>query len=122
MELTGTVKLKRDEQVVNDRFKKREFVLTVDDNNYQQHILFTLTQDRCSLIDKVNEGDTITVAFNIKGREWKSPKDNEVRYFTTLEAWKISKGAAGAGAEHSSMDRESYNPIPSGSGNDDLPF
>lgn len=121
MELTGTLKLKRDEQVVNDRFRKREFVLTVDDRGYQQFISFILTQDKCDLLNDVNEGDTITVLFNVKGREWISPQ-REVKYFNSLEAWRINKGGS-TGGNKSGRDEapEYFNQAPAG-GSDDLPF
>ena len=41
-----------------------------------------------------NQMDQIEVSFNIRGREWTSPQ-GEVKYFNTLEAWRIEKmGAA----------------------------
>lgn len=120
MELTGTLKLKRDEQVVNDRFRKREFVLTVDDRGYQQYISFICTQDKCDLLNDVNEGDTITVLFNVKGREWISPQ-REVKYFNSLEAWRINKGGSTSSTSSREETPEYYNQAPA-AGNDDLPF
>ncbi|MFM2135974.1 MAG: hypothetical protein RL021_1374 [Bacteroidota bacterium] len=120
MELTGTLKLKRDEQVVNDRFRKREFVLTVDDRGYQQYISFICTQDKCDLLNDVNEGDTITVLFNVKGREWISPQ-REVKYFNSLEAWRINKGGSSTSSAGRVEAPEYYNQSPA-AGNDDLPF
>jgi len=86
--LTGILKVKKAESVVNDKFKKLEFVVTDTASQYTQHVSFQLTQDRTSLLDNVNEGDKITVSFNLRGREWTSPQ-GEVKYFNTLEAWKI---------------------------------
>jgi hypothetical protein len=120
MELTGTLKLKRDEQVVNDRFRKREFVLTVDDRGYQQFISFICTQDKCDMLNDIQEGDTITVFFNVKGREWISPQ-REVKYFNSLEAWRINKGAGSAPKPGRDEAPEYYNQAPAG-GSDDLPF
>ncbi len=88
-EITGILKLKRDEQKVSDTFKKREFVLTDNNSsNYPQHILFQLTNDRCSRIDEFNPGDEMKVSFFIRGREWQS-KEGQIRYFTSLDAWKV---------------------------------
>ena len=120
MELTGTLKVKRDEQVVNDRFRKREFVLTVDDRGYMQYISFICTQDKCDLLNGISEGDTITVSFNVKGREWTSPQ-GEIKYFNSLEAWKINRG--GSTEPRSSSSSSSYQAAPAPSGaSDDLPF
>ncbi|MFM7217140.1 MAG: DUF3127 domain-containing protein [Bacteroidota bacterium] len=118
MELTGILKIKKNEQVVNDRFRKREFVLTVDDRGYPQHISFICTQDKCDQLNNFSEGDTITVLFNVKGREWTSPQ-GEIKYFNSLEAWRINSGqsvSTGGGQR-----AEQYSQVPP-AGSDDLPF
>lgn len=119
--ITGTLRVKRDEQVINDRFKKREFVLLDDSSQYPQFITFQLTQDKCNLLNDISEGEKITVHFNLRGREWKSPQ-NETKYFNTLEAWKIDRGQGGPSSSTSKENSEypEYNPMPAA--NDDLPF
>jgi hypothetical protein len=121
LQVKGKLKLKGNEQVVSDRFRKREFVLTDDSTQYPQYISFQLTQDKCSLIDPVNPGDEITVSFNLRGREWKSPQ-GEVKYFNSLEAWRIEKGAAGGSEEknYEAMPEETFRQ--QGDATDDLPF
>ena len=93
--LTGILKVKKDTQKVTDSFQKREFVITDNSSQYPQHCLFQLVQDKCSLLDPVNEGEEITVSFNLRGREWTSPQ-GEVKYFNSLDAWRIEKAAAAA--------------------------
>ena len=120
LQVKGKLKLKGEEQVINERFRKREFVLTDNSSQYPQYISFQLTQDKCSLIDSVNPGDEITVSFNLRGREWKSPQ-GEIKYFNSLEAWKIEKGAVSASND------QHYEPIPEqtfrqSEQTDDLPF
>ncbi len=88
MEVTGILKAKFDTQVVSDKFSKREFVLTIGDT-YPQHVSFQLTQDKCSLIDGIKEGDEIKAFINLKGREWNGPQG--IKYFNTIEAWKIER-------------------------------
>lgn len=96
-QLTGTLKSKEDTVQVSEKFSKREFVLTDASSMYPQDILFQLTQDKCNLLDAVNVNDQIEVSFNLRGREWTSPQ-GEVRYFNTLDAWRIEKvGAAPMG-------------------------
>lgn len=119
LQVKGKLKLKGNEQAVSERFRKREFVLLDDSTQYPQFISFQLTQDKCSLIDSVNPGDEIIVSFNLRGREWTSPK-GEVKYFNSLEAWRIEKaGTASTPDQH-------YEPIPEqygkGDVTDDLPF
>src|SRR3972149_2084198 len=88
MDITGILKVKGDAQQVSEKFKKREFVLTDNSSQYPQHISFQLTQDKCNLLDHYAVGTEIKVQFNLRGREWTSPK-NEIKYFNTLEAWRI---------------------------------
>lgn len=78
---------------VNDRFKKREFVIERTESNggmeFTDHIKFQLTQDRCNLIDSIELNDEIKVNFNIRGNKWE--RDGKVNYFTNLDAWRIEK-------------------------------
>lgn len=87
MELTGTIKVINAEQVVSASFKKREFVITTNEQ-YPQHIQLEFTQDKCTELDKVRVGQEVTVSINVKGREWVNPQ-GESKYFNTLQAWKI---------------------------------
>ncbi len=90
MEVIGLLKVKMETQTVSDRFKKRDFVLTTDAGTpYPQHVEFQITQDKCSQLDQFNEGDQLRVQFNLRGREWNGPQG--VKFFNTLEAWKIDK-------------------------------
>ena len=92
--LKGKLIVKGDEQQVSEKFKKREFVLEDNSTQYPQVISFQLVQDKCSLLEAYNEGDEINVSFNLRGREWVSPKDGVTKYFNSLEAWKIEGGAS----------------------------
>jgi hypothetical protein len=120
-ELTGTLKLKKDEQKVSDSFKKREFVVTDNSSNYPQHILFQLKQDKCRILDNYNPGDEVKVSFFISGREW--TKDGVTKYFTSLDAWRIDgveKGSSSSGSQESSYATEAA--LPATEEQDDLPF
>ncbi len=122
MDITGILKTKSEEQQISDKFKKREFVLTDNSSQYPQHISFQLTQDKCGLIDQYKIGDELKVHFNLRGREWTSPK-GEIKYFNTLEAWRIEGNKGGSA---SSSSNESMNDVAStfttASQEDDLPF
>lgn len=87
-QITGALKMIGQETQVSEKFKKRDFVLVDNSSQYPQSILFQLTQDKTSLLDNCKEGDEVTVHFNLRGREWTNPQ-NEVKYFNTLDAWKI---------------------------------
>ena len=86
---TGTVYKVFETVQVSDSFKKREFVIKTDDK-YAQLVKFELTQDNCDKILDFKKGENIVVHFNIRGREWTSPK-NEVKYFVSLNAWRLEK-------------------------------
>jgi hypothetical protein len=130
MEVTGTLKAKFDTQKVSDRFQKREFVLTTEANTpYPQHVSFQVTQDKCSMLDQYNPGDELRVQFNLRGREWNGPQG--IKYFNTLEAWRIEKvqgqnnNSSQSQSNHSSGSTAgSGSPVFTGNAddNDDLPF
>lgn len=86
METTGKISVKMDTQIVSEKFKKKEFVLTIGDQ-YPQEVIFELTQDKVGLIDKFNVGDEVKAYLNLRGKRWE--KDGKVSYFNKLEVWKI---------------------------------
>jgi len=94
-EITGKIKSISKEQIVSDKFKKREFVIEEADAKFPNTVMFELVQDKCSLIDDSKVGDNVKVSFNVRGREWTSPK-GEVKHFTSLNAWKIGNAEATA--------------------------
>jgi hypothetical protein len=87
-ELKGTIKVIKPTEVISDKFKKREFVVTDNSSQYPQIIAFQCVQDKCSLLDNYSVGQDVKVNFNLRGREW-AGKDNVVKYFISLDAWKI---------------------------------
>jgi hypothetical protein len=121
-ETTGILKLKKDTQVVSDKFSKREFVVTTDVNTqYPQYISMQLSQDKCSLLDAYQVGDEIKVYFNLRGREWNGP--DGVRYFNTLEVWRLEKvGTQTAAPTPSAPPMATADVMPSQEIADDLPF
>lgn len=129
MEVTGTLKVKFDTQKVSDRFQKREFVLSTDlSTPYPQHVSFQVTQDKCTMLDQFSEGDELKVQFNLRGREWNGPQG--IKYFNTLEAWRIEKVGSGSattqnsGSQKSGDVQETSSPVftSNSNDNDDLPF
>lgn len=97
MVIEGKLHLKKDTVQVSETFTRREFVVEYVSNPlYPQLVSFELVKDKVSDIDKFEIGEKIEVTFNLKGREWTSPQ-GEVKYFNTLEAWRISKVTATEG-------------------------
>jgi len=119
MQITGVIKTIKDTQQVTDTFKKREFVLTDNSGKYEQHILFQATQDRTATLDRFKAGDRVQLDFDIRGREWKAP-DGELKYFVSLEAWRIETLGQTAGGD-AQRPPVAEPAVPFDSGNDD-PF
>ncbi|HNB82631.1 MAG TPA: DUF3127 domain-containing protein [Chitinophagaceae bacterium] len=120
-DINGILKVKKDTQVVSEKFSKREFVLTIDtQSQYPQYISLQLTQDKCSLLDQFNTGDEMKVSFNLRGREWSGP--DGIRYFNTLEAWRLEKVSGSTSTFTPSNYPASVPAESSVSKDDDLPF
>jgi hypothetical protein len=114
MNVKAILKVKNDAQQVSDNFTKREFVATIDATTpYPQNVQFQLSNAKCSLLDNINVGDNIDISFNLRGREWQNPQ-GEVKYFNTIDAWKITKLNSG--------DNNSTPQNNTSQSDDDLPF
>ncbi len=115
MELTGRIKLIRDEQTFPSGFTKREFVITTEEQ-YPNDIQFELLKEKGNLITAFKEGDRIKISFDIRGREWQG------KYFNSLVAWKVETAGAAtsASAPMPPAPVESFNAPPAM--DDDLPF
>lgn len=89
MEVLGKVKFIGAEQTVSASFKKREVVVTTDEQ-YPQHISIEFQQDKCDSLNSYVVGDDVKVSINLRGREWVSPQ-GETKYFNTITGWRIEK-------------------------------
>lgn len=87
--LKGEIKVIGEIEQISDSFKKRSFVVEDASGQYAQTIELQLVQDRCAVLDSFVVGSKVDVTFFLRGREWTNPKDGKVRYFNTLDAWKI---------------------------------
>ncbi|MBA3827685.1 MAG: DUF3127 domain-containing protein [Taibaiella sp.] len=139
LEITGKLLVKYPAQQVNERFKKREFVVElaeeINGNVYTNYAKLQLVQNKCEIIDRFNEGDTVKVSFNIKGNKWE--KDGKVNFITNLDAWRVEAATAApagmaqsqpsygnnngnSGYGNNAGNTNNYNPSPESA--DDLPF
>ena len=116
-EVEGKLHKKFDTEQKSGTFQTREFVIIVE-SQYPQHIKFQLVQDRCEIIDTLNEGADVKVYFDLRGREWQG------KYFTNLQAWRVE--AAGGESKPKTAAGDFPSSVPSGneegSSYDDLPF
>lgn len=126
-ELIGKLLVKYDTVQIKETFKKREFVLEIAQENggrtFTDYAKFQCIQDRTSIVDRVNVGDTIKVHFNIKGSRWE--KNGTVNYITNLEAWRIEQILQPGGNAPSDSDHleplDTFSATPPDAV-DDLPF
>ena len=70
----------------NGRWEKKQFVIETDEQ-YPKKICILLWGDKLSMLEKVTEGDLLTVSINIESREYNS------RWYTDVRAWRIEKDA-----------------------------
>ena len=125
-DVTGKLIAKYETVQRSEKFRTREFVIeTTEDiggriiNNY---IKFQSVQDRTSLVDRFNTGDTIKVHFNIKGSKWE--KNGQVNYITNLDAWRIENINMQTQDNSQPAGNNSYSTTANASADipDDLPF
>jgi hypothetical protein len=122
MEVIGKVKKVNAEQQVSATFKKRELVVTTDEQ-YPQDILIEFVQDKCDLLNDLQVGQNVTVGINLSGREWINPQ-GETKYFNSIKGWRIDK----ANELHTSQPelqkgkKELTEPLGKENEPDDLPF
>lgn len=109
-------------QNVSATFRKREFVVSYAENpQYPQLIKFESIQDKCDQLDNFSAGDVVNVSFNLRGREWVNPKGEKV-YFTTLEAWRVERAAAGSQGAPPPSDPSHFADMAMAEDSGDLPF
>ena len=123
MEVTGKVKVVNPEQQVSAAFKKRELVVTTDEQ-YPQHILIEFTQDKCDLLSSYKQGEAVKVSINLRGREWVNPQ-GETRYFNSIQGWRIERVGNEAPSQAPAMPAaEAFAPATNLNEDepDDLPF
>ncbi len=123
-EATGKIKVIFDTQTFPSGFTKREFVVTVGDDNYPQDLKFEMIKDKCTWLDQFQLEQDVTVSFDIRGNEFKD------KYYVNLNCWKIlAKDANGGGGSQapsqpvaSSSTSSEAEPSPDDLINDDIPF
>lgn len=73
---------------VSEKLTKAELVISIQDSKYEQKISFQALNSACDQLRGLTIGDAVEVTFDIKGREWTSPK-NEVKFFNSLDIYKV---------------------------------
>ena len=118
--LNGTIKKIGDTVQVTDKFKKREVVITDASTMYPQHVTMQFTQDKCDILNMYNEGQEVEISFNLDGKEYTDKNTGEIKYFNSLNAWKIEAPAPSLGSITS--EAPSQASAPAEADDDSLPF
>ena len=87
--LTGRLTEVLDVQVLKGDFQKRTFAIEIE-GTYPTAVAFELLKEKVDLIDKFTIGTTITVGYNPRSNRYVTPGTGEVKFFTSLNAWKIN--------------------------------
>ena len=122
MDIKGKVHEVSPTQQVTETLKKRELILEYIENpQYPEYLKFEAIQDRCNLLDNVQVGDNVEVAFNLKGRPW-TDKAGKKTYFNSLQLWKVTSLGAGSAVGTSSPEYAAPVDLSTSADDDDLPF
>lgn len=120
-ELQGKVHEVFPTEQVSDRFQKREFVISFESNGYTELIKFQAVQDKCSMLDNIQEGEEVNVHFDLRGRSYTN-REGKVLYFTNLQAWKIDQGGQAQQTAPAAKAQQPEDISQAPPEDDDLPF
>ena len=87
MELQGKIKVLNETQTFDSGFRKRELVLTTEEQ-YPQDISIEFVQDKVDVLNDYNINDRVKIGINLRGREWVNP-EGVSRYFNSVVGWRI---------------------------------
>lgn len=72
-------------------WQKQEFVIETEEQ-FPRSVCFTLFGDKISLLNGFNNGDDVSVAFNLESREYNG------KWFHNVNAWRINKANQDTGS------------------------
>ena len=97
----------------NGTWRSQDYVLETADQ-YPKKVCFNLFNDKIDQFPLAID-DQVNVSFDVESREYNG------RWYTTVRAWKIEKGAVGA-APLASAPVSSFDVAPGAGEGSDLPF
>ena len=128
MEIQGKIKLIKEVQEISPTFKKRELILTTDEQ-YPQTLSVEFIQDKTDLLNNFEVNQSVKVGINLRGREWENPETKELKYFNSIQGWRIDLLDSNTGVSNEDLPPlDSLSPFEPADDNDDnqelddLPF
>ncbi len=123
-DLTGKLIAKFEPVQRTATFKTREFVIEktedIGGRTITNYAKFQCVQDKTTLPDRFNIGETVKVHFNIKGTRWE--KNGQTNYITNLDAWRMESINLQQPDNQSNNPEPVYNMSDIPAAPDDLPF
>jgi single-strand DNA-binding protein len=89
-EIKGILHHVADVEVFESGFKKREFVIQIEDGKYPQNIKIEAIKDDVLYLESYLLGDSISCSFNLRGNEYNG------KFYVSLQAWKFDRKKPGA--------------------------
>lgn len=122
MSITGKVIQIFDEVKITDTFSKRDIIVDDSDNpTYPNPLKIEFHKDKCSLLDSVSVGQTVTIKVNHRGREWINPKGEKV-YFNSINGWEVTGGTQPHDIPEDSQEPDWMKGVTDKEEEDNLPF
>ena len=91
LKITGKIHRLYPPMQVNDKFKKREFVIeiaeVINGETYSQLVKFQCCQNKVDILNAFQLGQLVTVHFNLKGQM--TLKEGKELFFSNLDCWKV---------------------------------
>lgn len=103
MEVQGQIIVIGATETIGAKGFKKRLVVVKTDEQYPQTIPVEFTQDKTSLLDNFEIGDTVKIGINLRGTEWQG------RYFANIQGWNINKGEREKSSESFMPDRQGVN-------------
>jgi len=86
--IQGIIEKIYEPQVVTEKFTKQEFIIH-QPGQHEQHIKLVCVNTRLGQLAKVQEGQLVECAFNIRGKKWSNPEGKE-GINQTLQAFEVN--------------------------------
>lgn len=104
--IKGTIKTIGEVNVVSDKFKKVEFSIELNFDQYPKVVAFQITNDKIDNFLKYNKvGQSVEVKFNAESKEYNG------RFFTNLTAWRVQNLATNAQAQNTATALPTQNEV-----------
>lgn len=90
--LQGRVYKINETEKVSDTFKKRTFIVEIENErnkDWNDFVTLQTVQDKTEKLDSIKTDDLVKVSFNLRGRKYN--KEEKETFFNSLDAYKIEK-------------------------------